>query len=471
MKNDIETLVEQLDNATVSTTEVVKLVQLKGIDPQLVQTGRQRHPGHRPAAEARRLRRRRLPRRWRWRLPRRRRLGRLPAEAASPVAADLRRRGRLPAAVGGGGADRRWWRRSAAADRRRRWRRQPRRRGREPDGGGGGGRGGRQAFNGGMEGPLNFDYPGMDAPSTAGRRLRPDEYDLRPDARRHRVRSRTRQHLPDSAHPAPASVRVDPGRRRTSPPMPPPKQPGAGPCRVNRPEDALAPRGTVTAIPIPGLDTVVIRTTNAADLQLILELIERLKEINKDGHPAAGSRPARIPGLQRRRRLPDDALLARARRRAGRELPRPAAAGSSPAGSAAASAAASASSSRTAASTSSRCRASTRSSSPRRRAASPTSCARSGASTGRTTRTSSRRRSASKNASAQIVAQQLQQFWNSRYPGEPLTKNQFRVTFNADNNTVYVQASKADLEQVERAHQGLGHRPSRTRSATSGSSS
>ncbi len=62
-----------------------------------------------------------------------------------------------------------------------------------------------------------------------------------------------------------------------------------------------------------------------------------------------------------------------------------------------------------------------------------------------------------KKASAQIVAQQLQQFWNSRYPGEPLTKNQFRVTFNADNNTVYVQASEGRPRTGRGAHQGLGH--------------
>ena len=55
-----------------------------------------------------------------------------------------------------------------------------------------------------------------------------------------------------------------------------------------------------------------------------------------------------------------------------------------------------------------------------------------------------------KKASAQIVAQQLQQYWNTRYPGNALNKNQFRVTFDSASNIVFVQASKADLEQVER---------------------
>ena len=53
-----------------------------------------------------------------------------------------------------------------------------------------------------------------------------------------------------------------------------------------------------------------------------------------------------------------------------------------------------------------------------------------------------------KKASAQIVAQQIQQFWNQRYPDEPLTANQFRVTFDLSSNTVFVQASPADLKDV-----------------------
>jgi type II secretory pathway component GspD/PulD (secretin) len=53
-----------------------------------------------------------------------------------------------------------------------------------------------------------------------------------------------------------------------------------------------------------------------------------------------------------------------------------------------------------------------------------------------------------KKASAQIVATQLQTFFNSRFPGYPQTKNQFRITYDAPSNTVWVQASRADLEDV-----------------------
>ena len=50
--------------------------------------------------------------------------------------------------------------------------------------------------------------------------------------------------------------------------------------------------------------------------------------------------------------------------------------------------------------------------------------------------------------SAQIVAQQLQNFWNSRFPGESQTRNQFRLTFDISNNAVYVQGSPADLKDA-----------------------
>lgn len=54
-----------------------------------------------------------------------------------------------------------------------------------------------------------------------------------------------------------------------------------------------------------------------------------------------------------------------------------------------------------------------------------------------------------KNQSAQIVATQIQNFWNSRYPGEPQTKNQFRVTFDIASNTVFIQGSPGDLKDAE----------------------
>ena len=154
MKGDVETLVNSLDNKTVSTTEVVKLVPLKGIDPALVQQAVNAMQGIAPQQQGgrggfggwtgriRRLRRRRT--RWirrlrRRRQPRRRRIRRIWWRTVSA--------GVATAEAEEGGIEE-----AAAADR----------------GGGGGGRGGRQAINlgSGMEGPLNFDYPGMDAPST-----------------------------------------------------------------------------------------------------------------------------------------------------------------------------------------------------------------------------------------------------------------------------------------------------------------
>ncbi len=53
-----------------------------------------------------------------------------------------------------------------------------------------------------------------------------------------------------------------------------------------------------------------------------------------------------------------------------------------------------------------------------------------------------------KKASAQVVSQQIQNFFNQRYPGEQLAQNQVRVNFDASSNTVYVQASPADQKDI-----------------------
>ncbi len=50
---------------------------------------------------------------------------------------------------------------------------------------------------------------------------------------------------------------------------------------------------------------------------------------------------------------------------------------------------------------------------------------------------------------AQVIASQLQNFWNTRYPGENLTQNQFRVTLDMPNNAVLVQGSPDDLRDAE----------------------
>ena len=57
-------------------------------------------------------------------------------------------------------------------------------------------------------------------------------------------------------------------------------------------------------------------------------------------------------------------------------------------------------------------------------------------------------RSTSSRASAVIVAQQIQQFYATRYPGEPQTLNMIRITSDPNNNTVYVQAAPADMTTI-----------------------
>ncbi|MCE9530042.1 MAG: hypothetical protein K8T89_02720 [Planctomycetes bacterium] len=53
-----------------------------------------------------------------------------------------------------------------------------------------------------------------------------------------------------------------------------------------------------------------------------------------------------------------------------------------------------------------------------------------------------------KKASALTVANQVQNFYNQRYPNEGPTQNQIRVTFDISTNTVFVQAAPADLEEI-----------------------
>lgn len=53
-----------------------------------------------------------------------------------------------------------------------------------------------------------------------------------------------------------------------------------------------------------------------------------------------------------------------------------------------------------------------------------------------------------KKASAQVVAQQIQNFFNQRYPGESLQTNGIRVTYDVASNTVFVQAGTADQQDI-----------------------
>ena len=54
-----------------------------------------------------------------------------------------------------------------------------------------------------------------------------------------------------------------------------------------------------------------------------------------------------------------------------------------------------------------------------------------------------------KRASAQIIAQQIQNFFNQRYPGELISQNQIRVTLDVSANTIFVQASPADQKDIK----------------------
>ena len=207
MKKDSRTLVARSTRDPRATTEVVQLVPTQGNRPR-TSSSRPSTPSraslrNNPAARGgggggsgggglpggfgggwpRRARRRRL--RW-WRLPRRmgrRRVASRRLWAVEVTAVE-------EAAEGGGG--------------------EPAEAGRTP---------GPQAPNSGMEGPLNFNYLGKDAPSR-GRRFRQDRDDLRPDARRRRFDEEL--HRP---YPAPPRRR-DPGRRATARRMPPPTPPG-----------------------------------------------------------------------------------------------------------------------------------------------------------------------------------------------------------------------------------------------------
>lgn len=302
-------------------------------------------------------------------------------------------------------------------------------------GGGGGtrGGGGRTALGPTQEGPRNFDYRGTDAPSAAFALYDPqtDEPDLG-------------YNRPGRAAPTPRTGRtlndiVQVGG--TQPPkMPDPKPPTGAPAGAD--PTVTAPRGTVTAIPVQGLDAVVIRTADAKDLEIVLQIIKLLEDSAKGTEPKL-----EIVYLEQGdcNYVADtlNAIFARVTLgQNGNYVP------------------ASARSTQTALTT-------------QLAGASPTQnvyCVALPRVNGLliaapaarmedvkkelkklldTANSAPIRAFRLKKASAQIVAAQLQNFWNTRFPGEPLTKNQFRVTFDVANNIVFVQGSNADLRDVE----------------------
>src|SRR6185437_5240235 len=142
-------------------------------------------------------------------------------------------------------------------------------------GGGGGGRGGRgRQANLGTEGPLNFDDRGMDAPSALTSTIYDPETDpndwypqpYTPPA--HRRMSDILQ--VGGQQPVPGGLQPP----RVAPPGPnlPPVPGASGGIR------AAAPSGTVTAVPLNELGVAVVRTTNARDMQIVLDLIEFIRK-------------------------------------------------------------------------------------------------------------------------------------------------------------------------------------------------
>lgn len=152
-------------------------------------------------------------------------------------------------------------------------------------GGGGGTRGGGGARPGGggrkadfgSEGPSNFDHRDMDVPSAKISTI----FDPETDTTDNGSISANHIAIPNARRPLSSVLQV--GWQQPTPkdmqpggvpPMPIPKplpdgQPGVG---------VAAPSGTVTAIPLTEAGVVVIRTTNPRDMEIVLELIEFIRK-------------------------------------------------------------------------------------------------------------------------------------------------------------------------------------------------
>ncbi|MBP3959466.1 hypothetical protein J8F10_29835 [Gemmata sp. G18] len=314
-------------------------------------------------------------------------------------------------------------------------------------GGGGGGatRGGGRQASLGTEGPLNFDYRGKDAPSAVSK-----IYDPMVDA-------------PDfgynrPAPPKPLNDVVQIGARQPepivpggalpttmAPPVAPPGYPGAQPGPGAASGGDAAPRGTITAIPITGFDSIVLRSQDAKDLEIVLQLIELLQRQAKEVQPKI-----EIVQLEHAdcNYIADtfNALLTRVQiGQNGNYVPAARTGVSAPGGGFGNQGATGAAGSQNVGALAL----------PRFNAillVAPEArfddvkkeLKRLDQPTGAPFKAFQL-----KNASAQIVATQLQNFWNSRYPGESLQRNQFRVTFDILSNTVYVQGSNGDLKDAE----------------------
>ncbi|MDY3556068.1 secretin N-terminal domain-containing protein [Gemmata sp. JC717] len=426
---DVRELVTELDNATVATTEVVKLVQLKGVDPNVVQQAVNAMRGIDSRQQGGR--------------------GGFGGGGGTGGFGGGGTGGGFPGGGGfgggtggfggggfgggtggfggggtggfGGGGNRGGGGGAGGGGNR------------GGGGGGGGARGGRTASlnNGGPT--ANFDYRGTDAPSAVSTIYDPqtDEADFgynRP------------------APPRPLGAIVMAGGQQPAGPgappmMTPPVPPGSGDGVYTGP----APRGVVTAIPIQGLDALVLRTADAKDLQIVLELIEILQRTARNTQPRVEIVPLENGDCNT---VADqfNALFSRVQfGQNGGYLPGPRVGstnvgnvgfgqntGAASAGAVAALAL------------------------PRLNAVllvAPEARFEDAKNEMKRLFDQSSRAPFKafhlKRASAQLLAYQLQNFWNTRYPGDPQTKNQFRVTFDTNSNTVFVQGSAGDLKDVE----------------------
>ena len=425
LAKEVKALIEQLDNGAASSgTEVVRVVPIRGLDPavvqQLVDAVQGKAPGHTPTGT--------------------------PGGGTNRPGAGGGGLGGFGGAglggLGGGGG----FRPSGGGG----FNPGGGGGGRGGGGGGGGGRGGRQA-NLGTETPRNFNPAGTDAPSAVSTIYNPETDgdpwatggDAEPTAAapRHRIdKNLLRVAAQQPADPLPAlPVPVTPPMMQ--PPVPLPGQPALpGVAGVA----AGAPRGPVTATPLPELGVVVIRAQDQRDLDIVLQLLDFLQKPGAAAAPELRLVPlehADATGIATQL----NQVFARVQVGASGNYVPQAARQVTP-GSALTPLAGAPSATQNV-----YCIAL-----PRFNAlliAGPT---------GRfddiikevkrldkpNADQVKPRAFPLKKASAQIVATHLQQFWNQRFPGEPLTANQFRVTFDIPSNTVLVQGSPADVQSA-----------------------
>jgi type II secretory pathway component GspD/PulD (secretin) len=429
MYQDIKVLVAQLDNATVSTTEVVKLVQLKGVDPNVIQQAINALQGRDTRNQG---------------------MGGFGGRGQGGFGqggggfgqggggipglggggfGGLGGGGGFPG-IGGGGFGGGGNRGGGGGGMR---------------GGGGGGRGGRVSYGPTTEGYRNFDYRGMDAPSARAAFKLYDPQTDAPDLGYNRpAPKRPLSDIVQIGAWQPGAPGIDIPGGPVVPPMDPPRPPySGGTGTAGTPAfSGTAPRGTITAIPVQGLDTVVVRATDSADMQIVLQLIEMLTEASKGtapkvevvylSHGDCNYVATTLNSIFARVTIGQNGNYVPASARTAQQGALTALAGASPTQNV-------------------YCLAL-----PRVNGiliAAPEGRFDDVVREMRKLLDAPNERPFKafylKKASAQLVASQLQNFWNTRYPGETLVQNQFRVTFDVANNIVFVQGSNSDLADVE----------------------